>query len=95
MQRDSDKVSDTAIIMRALRRVEDVLHEMQPPSGAPRLLSIPEVAESLGVSPDTVKRLCDRRELPYVQARAGAAKRIPLDGLHRWIDEHTTRPIAR
>ena len=61
----------------------------------PRYVSIEEAADTYGVSPDTIRRLLHRRELAYVQAGPNAAKRIPMDDLLRWIDEHTTRPIAR
>ena len=46
-----------------------------------------EVAELLGVSPDTVKRMIRDGELPVVRLRGSV--RIPRRGLEQWVDEHT------
>ena len=45
-----------------------------------------EVAELLGVSRDTVKRMVRDGELPVVRLRGSV--RIPRKALERWIDEH-------
>jgi excisionase family DNA binding protein len=61
----------------------------------PRLLTIPQTAEALGVSCDTVRRLCDRRELRYVQSGPNAAKRIAVADLQKWIDRNAVEPVRR
>jgi excisionase family DNA binding protein len=54
-----------------------------------RLLTVPEVAERLGISRVTVYRLIHERELPALRLRSGP-KRAPLriweDELERWLD---------
>lgn len=76
-----------------IRRIDALLDrlDMTAPSGQPQLLTIPEAAARLGVSEGTVRRLCDRREIPYVQAGINAAKRIAITDLQAWIDRHTVR----
>lgn len=83
-----------AIILRRLGQVMDRLDTIAP-TGPPRLLTMQEAAAALGVSRDTVRRLCDRRELRYVQAGPSTAKRIPQADLQKWIDRHSVAPLRR
>ena len=85
---ESDKGT---IIVRMLDRILTRL-ESSTQARRPRLLTMAETADCLGVSIDTVKRMCDRRELAYVQARPNAAKRIAEDELSRWITAHSVLP---
>ena len=57
-------------------------HERQPPS--PKLLRIPQVAEGLGVSARTVRRLIARHEL--VACRLGRSVRVHPDDLATYVD---------
>jgi excisionase family DNA binding protein len=85
--------NDTALLLRAIERLHERMDELIPLPA--RLLTFEQSAEYMAMSIDTIRRMCDRRELTYVQARPGAAKRIPLDALQRWIDEHSRRPLAQ
>jgi excisionase family DNA binding protein len=49
----------------------------------PRLLTLPEVAETLRVSEKTVRRLVARRRIPCV--RIGASLRFSRQALVQWI----------
>ena len=89
-----DAPHNTDPVLTVLSRLERRVNEIAP-VGVPRLLSIERTADCLDVSTDTVRRMLDRRELTYVQSRPGASKRIPLEELKRWIEAHTTRPIAQ
>jgi excisionase family DNA binding protein len=54
----------------------------------PRLLTVPEVAERLGVDRTTVYRLIHENELPAVRLRRGpkrAPLRIPEDEFEAWL----------
>jgi excisionase family DNA binding protein len=84
---------NTAQILRRLDKALDRLDAAAAPLTAPRLLTIQEAATALGVSRDTVRRMCDRRDIGYVQTEPGTAKRIPLGDLQAWIDRHATPPL--
>lgn len=79
-------------ILRCLSQVLERLDDIGPTS-APRLLTIQEAATALGVSRDTVRRMCDRREIRYVQTEPGAAKRIALADIQAWIDRYAVPPL--
>jgi excisionase family DNA binding protein len=52
-----------------------------------RLLRINEVAERLGVSPSTVRRLLGNGELPWLRLNGpGSSIRIPEDKLEQWLE---------
>jgi excisionase family DNA binding protein len=51
----------------------------------PQLLTVPEVAEILRVSPRTVRRMIDDKRLPVV--RLGRAVRVRLEALAALIGE--------
>jgi excisionase family DNA binding protein len=51
------------------------------------LLTIPEVAAALAINRSTVYELLLRGELGSV--KIGRARRIPVQALERWIEEHT------
>lgn len=82
----------TAEILQSLAKVLSRLDEIAP-TKAPRLLTTQEAATALGVSRDTIRRMCDRREIRYVQAEAGTAKRIALADIQAWIDRHAVPPL--
>lgn len=65
-----------------------------PRPSIPQLLTLPQAATALGVSRDTVHRLCKRGDLPYVQVGFKTAKRISIAALQAWIDAHTVRGAA-
>lgn len=58
----------------------------------PKLLSLAQVSELLGVSVDTVRRICRRREIKYYQARKASAIRIADHDLRAYIDAHSVDP---
>lgn len=91
---------DTDIISRALSplrrqldRLEDRLEGLSPTSGLPRLLTRSQAADLLQVSEQTISRLMDTRQIPYIQSAPGAAKRIRLADLETWIEANTVRAI--
>ena len=53
------------------------------------LLTAREVAERLGVSPETVLRWIRRGELPAIKLPGGAV-RVREDELERWLEERAT-----
>lgn len=89
-----DTQDSTSHILRGLSRVLAKLNDITAAT-APRLLTVAETAAALGVSKDTVRRMCDRREIRYVQTEAGAAKRIALADIQAWIDRHAVPPAPR
>ncbi len=58
-----------------------------------RLLSPRQVAQSLGVSESSLKRWCDRGELPF-ERTAGGHRRIPVPAVVRFLRQHR-RDVAR
>ncbi|HIB67049.1 MAG TPA: DNA-binding protein [Phycisphaerales bacterium] len=84
--------NEPQIILRAIGRLEQRLNEIEPRPA--RLLTIEQAANYLAMSTDTIRRMCARRQLTYVQTQPGAAMRIPLEALDRWIDSNSTRPLA-
>lgn len=76
-----------------LRQLEDLNTKVQSLSTLPRLLTIPEAAQCLGVSEQTVRRHLDRREIRFVQEGPRSAKRIRSADLERWIDRNTVREV--
>lgn len=81
---------ELAAVLREIGALRAEVAKLRP---EPRLLTMGESATALGVSTDTVRRMCDRREIRYVQAEAGAAKRIALADLQAWIDRHAVPPL--
>jgi excisionase family DNA binding protein len=54
----------------------------------PRLLTVPQVAERLGIDRSTVYRLIHENELPAVRLRRGPKRsplRIPEDEFEAWL----------
>ena len=49
------------------------------PQTAPKLLTVPEVAEICGIAPETVRRMTDRGAMPK-PVRLGRAVRYRLEG---------------
>lgn len=76
-----------------LQRLDELTTRVRALTTLPRLLTITQAAECLGVSTKTVRRHLDRRELRYVQEGAGAAKRIRAADLERWIERNTVREV--
>ncbi len=56
------------------------------------LLTIPQVAASMGLGKSKVYDLINYEGLPYV--KLGNIKRVPFDGLQQWIQQHTCNKIA-
>lgn len=54
--------------------------------------TIREAAEELGLSPATIRAWMRQRRIGYV--RLGRAVRIPINEIHRIIDEGTVPAIA-
>ena len=54
------------------------------PQTAPKLLTVPEVAEICGIAPETVRRMTDRGAMPK-PVRLGRAVRYRLADLEDWI----------
>jgi excisionase family DNA binding protein len=64
------------------------LEQVSIPATIPRLLTVPQVAERLGVDRTTVYRLIHEKELPAVRLRRGpkrAPLRIPEDEFEAWL----------
>jgi excisionase family DNA binding protein len=59
-----------------------------------RLLTTREVADRLGVTPETVLRWIDRRGLPVVRLTSRALRYDP-DALDAWIAARTTAALGR
>ncbi|MEA2247054.1 MAG: cyclic di-GMP phosphodiesterase, partial [Solirubrobacteraceae bacterium] len=58
------------------------------------LVTLSDAAETLGVSPSTMRRWADEGRIPVVRT-AGGHRRFPLDAVRRFADEHGTRPTIR
>lgn len=54
----------------------------------PLLVRVEEAARLLSLGRSTIYELMDSGELPSV--RCGAARRIPVAALRKWVEEHTT-----
>jgi excisionase family DNA binding protein len=71
----------------------DLLNRPAPPQSAPPvpplLIDVPETARRLGVSPRTVERMIERRELPIV--RIGRRRMIAADALAGWVHDRIER----
>lgn len=87
-----DNAEVQAVILRKLDALVAAVQTLKP---EPRLLTIQEAANVIGASKDTVRRMCDRREIATVQVDAGRAKRIALSDLQAWIDTNTVPPLRR
>lgn len=62
---------------------------------AEQLLTLPQVADRLQVSLDTVRRLVRRREIASVNVGARAVQhRVPAGEVDRFIAARTTPPLA-
>ena len=57
------------------------------PQTAPKLLTVPEVAEICGIAPETVRRMTDRGAMPQ-PCRLGRAVRYRLDEIEAWIADY-------
>jgi excisionase family DNA binding protein len=60
---------------------------------AQRFLTPEEVAQMLRVSPEAIRRLLRRREMPGI--RVGRAWRVEEAELHRWVQRARLRPARR
>ena len=56
------------------------------------LLTIPQVAASMGLGKSKVYDLINYEGLPYV--KLGTIKRVPFDELQHWIQQRTQNKIA-
>ena len=61
-------------------------------SGPEQMLRINDVAVVLYVRPQTVYRMIQRGQIPWV--RVGRLIRVPRDALNEWIAANTQQPIA-
>lgn len=52
----------------------------------PRLLTITEIAEVLGVEPRHIRRLVQERRIPYI--KWGHLLRFDPDEIRPWLDRH-------
>jgi excisionase family DNA binding protein len=57
------------------------------------LMTAREVADLLGVSPETILRWTRRGELPAIRLPGGAL-RYREDDLHQWLDTRATLPAT-
>lgn len=62
---------------------------------SPRYVGLPEAAVYLGMSEQALKRLVQRRKVPFSQP-AGPRTRLLFDlrKLDRWIEAHTTEAVG-
>lgn len=79
-------------LSRQMEQIKSRLDALGP-ARAPQLVSLDRAAEMLGVSTQTVRRMVDTRQIPYVQTAPGSAKRIKLVDLETWISRNTVRAI--
>lgn len=61
-------------------------------SSLPLLLSVPEVAKTLGLGRTKVYELIAREGLPVV--RFGRAVRVPVISLQRWVEQREKQDVA-
>jgi excisionase family DNA binding protein len=61
----------------------------EAPAQAPQLLKVPEVCGRLAASRNTVYRLMESGELPYVLVRGG--RRVREDDLAAYVERQTRR----
>lgn len=92
MPQDSNET--LALILRRLDQLDAKLETLTP-VGAPQYLTVAEAGEAYRVSPDTIRRACDRRELRYSQDKPGAAIRIATKDLQAWADKRATAPLRK
>lgn len=59
---------------------------------APRLLALSATAEYLSLTPDQVRALKYRRQIPFV--KVGRSLRFDVRDLDRWIEQNKTEAIA-
>ncbi len=55
------------------------------------LLRIDEAADALGLKRAFLYRLLDDPEHPVPSVKIGRARRVPADGLRRWVSEQEAR----
>jgi excisionase family DNA binding protein len=56
-----------------------------------RLISVPEAAAYVGVSPDTIYTWVSQRRIPYV--KVGRLVKFDEAMLQAWIKQHTVMPM--
>ncbi len=59
---------------------------------SPRLLSIDQAAEYMGLSKRTLYRMVSQRRLPFL--KIGRLVKLDLDQLDKWIGKQAIRPAA-
>ena len=64
----------------------------KPPAVQPLLLTIPEVAASLGLGRTKVYDLIANDGLPFV--KLGTAMRVSIDSLKQWIEQRERRDMS-
>lgn len=82
-------------ILHTLNQLVEGIDRLGNQVGVPQLLTLAQVAEATGLSIDSIRRKCDRRELRYIQDGPNAAKRIALDDLKKWIDRNSVAPLRK
>ncbi len=58
------------------------------PLAPPLLIRIADAAQMLSLGRSTLYEMINRGELPSI--KCGAARRIPVAALHRWVQDNTT-----
>jgi excisionase family DNA binding protein len=61
-------------------------------SSGPRLLSVEEAADYLGISPGTMRNWLSRRRVEYV--KVGRLTRVSQAALDRYVAVNTVRPVS-
>ena len=82
------------IIVRRLDAIDRKIDSLTR-NPIPEYLSVKEAAARLGVSTDSIHRLCQRREIRFVQTRPNATKRISSQDLADWAERNTTSPLRK
>lgn len=73
-----------------MHEANQTIHQQQPAAAKlePLLVRVEEAARLLSLGRSTIYEMMDSGELPSV--RCGAARRIPIAVLRKWVEEHTT-----
>lgn len=58
-----------------------------------RLLNVPAAADYLGTTPDAVRKLVQRRQIPFMR-QGKRALRFDIRQLDAWISERTTQAAS-
>ena len=66
---------------------------MNKPPTMSRLMSVPEAAAYLGVSPDTIYTWVSQRHMPFT--KMGKLVKFDVELLDKWIKEKTVMPMPQ